>query len=67
VVEVASKKRDKPRCIFSASDVVEELALEIAEPFCTLTPDTEAIEEVADTIVCKSAWSYSLKPYNPEP
>jgi hypothetical protein len=44
-----------------------EVALDTAEPFCTLTPATDAIEDVADTIVCKSAWSYSFTPYKPVP
>ena len=67
VVEELALEIALPWYIFSASDAVVELDVAVAEPFCTLTPETEATDDVADTIVCKSASSYSLLLYRPEP
>ena len=55
------------RFIFSATEVIQATALTVAEPNCTLTPATLAIEDVADTIVCRSSLPYWFAPYKPVP
>jgi hypothetical protein len=56
-----------PRLIFSPIAVLEALALDTALTRLIFSPEQVDATDVAETIVCKSAWSYSFRPYKPVP